>query len=124
MNSIDLLKQLQHNNQKPNKSLGQNFLTDDNILRKTVAAAGVDNNTGVLEIGAGAGALTHILSQFAKEVIAIELDKNLVVHLEGVFNGYDNVKIIQSDALKCDLNEVIAQNISSERVIIVANMPY
>ncbi len=105
------------------KSLGQNFLIDGNIINKIVDAAGIDDNTGVVEIGPGFGTLTQGLCNKAKKVVAIEIDKSLKpVHLETL--NYDNLKIIYDDFMKVDVNKLIEEEFKGLNVKLVANLPY
>lgn len=105
------------------KSLGQNFLIDGNIINKIVDAAGIDNNTGVIEIGPGFGTLTQGLCNKAKKVVAVEIDKSLKpVHLDTL--SYDNLKIIYDDFMKIDINKLIEEEFEGLKVKLVANLPY
>ena len=109
------------------KSLGQNFLIDDNIIEKIVESADVSKDDLIIEIGPGLGTLTKELLERAKKVIAIELDKRMIGILEDRFSLYDNLKIINEDVLKVDLNTIIKDEIqggSVKRAKIVANLPY
>ncbi|PKR77491.1 16S rRNA (adenine(1518)-N(6)/adenine(1519)-N(6))-dimethyltransferase [Halalkalibacillus sediminis] len=107
------------------KSLGQNFLIDVNVLEKIVSKAGVDEDSVVIEIGPGIGALTEQLAKKAKRVYAFEIDQRLEKVLEETMQPYDNVEIIFEDILKVDLEKFFKENIdASERVQIVANLPY
>lgn len=106
------------------KSLGQNFLVDETVCPQ-MAKASCDGETGVIEIGPGAGVLTCELAKAAKRVVAIEVDKRLETVLEKTLSNAENVKIIYADALKIDLNEVIRENFSDcKRVAVCANLPY
>lgn len=106
------------------KSLGQNFLIDSSVAPK-MAEHTCDKNTGVIEIGPGAGVLTHELSLRAKRVVAIELDEKLKPVLNKTLAGCKNVKIVFSDVLKTDLKKVIKENLSDcEEVCVCANLPY
>jgi 16S rRNA (adenine1518-N6/adenine1519-N6)-dimethyltransferase len=104
------------------KQLGQNFLTDANILRKIVAAAEVSSSDLALEIGAGVGALTTALSEQAGRVLAVETDHSLAPLLEEVLAGRDNVKIVFGDILKMNPRDLLAGNCLQPKV--VANLPY
>jgi len=122
--SASLVREMKKVGIKPNKALGQNFIIDDNILTKTILASEINKKSGVLEIGPGLGALTHRLSQHALKVVSIELDGKLANHLGNSVLGYGNIKIIHADALKCDLNKIIAENFEGAKVFVVANLPY
>lgn len=104
----------------PKKGLGQNFLSDPNILEKIVETAEVTQNTTVLEIGPGLGSLTRYLAARAKKVVAVELDEHLIPVLRYVLEPWDNVTIIHGDIL--DLN--MADIMKSESYQVVANIPY
>ncbi len=106
------------------KSLGQNFLTDADILEQIVSAAEIDDNTCVLEIGPGAGALTCRLAACAHKVVAVEIDTGLIPLLRENTAEFDNVKIINCDILKIDLKRLIAEECEGKNVKVVANLPY
>lgn len=107
------------------KSLGQNFLIDQNILTKIVASAGLDSSKGALEIGPGIGALTERLAQQAKTVTAIEIDRRLIPILEEVLEPYPHVHVEQADVLKVDLKDLFARRFHDvDSVSVVANLPY
>lgn len=84
---------------RPKKSLGQNFLADQKVVRDLLRAAEVDKEDVVLEVGAGTGAVTRELTQKAGKVIAVEIDKKLIPSLEENLRGFKNVEIINSDIL-------------------------
>lgn len=110
-----------------NKSLGQNFLINDEVIEKTVSSAEITNEDLVIEIGPGLGTLTSKLIQNAKKVIAIELDNRMIKILEERFSLYSNFEIINNDVLKVNLQELIEKekienNIKNVKV--VANLPY
>ncbi len=112
------------------KSLGQNFLINQNVIDRIVEVANVDENDIVLEIGPGIGALTKSLLKNAKHVIAIEIDKRFISILEDNFSDYDNFTLINEDVLKLDLDQVINDVIKSlgnnekYNIKVVANLPY
>ncbi|AJY74915.1 16S rRNA (adenine(1518)-N(6)/adenine(1519)-N(6))-dimethyltransferase RsmA [Paenibacillus beijingensis] len=107
------------------KSLGQNFLIDSNILRKIVAAAGLDKSKGALEIGPGIGALTQHLAEEAAVVTAVEIDERLIPILGEVLSDYDNVEIVHGDVLGLDLHELFRRRYADVTgVSVVANLPY
>ena len=103
------------------KQFGQNFLTDANLLDAIVRDGGVGADTTVLEIGAGAGALTRALSAQAKKVVALEIDKSLQPVLAETLAGCENVEVVFRDFMKADLPALEAE-LGSYRV--VANLPY
>ena len=88
------------------KSLGQNFLIDGNIIENIIDGAGVTEQDTVLEIGPGIGSMTEVLSEKAKNVIAVEIDKNLIPILEKTLEHRDNIEIIHEDILKLDLTKM------------------
>ena len=106
----------------PKKSLGQNFLVDENALRKVVAAAEIQPEDIVLEIGAGLGSLTRYLAVEAKQVIAVEIDRSLIMPMEQVLAPFENVTVLQGDMLEMNPAEIIPDSAASYKV--VANIPY
>lgn len=107
------------------KSLGQNFLTEPNILRKIVETAEIDQDTNVIEVGPGIGALTEQLAQHAAEVLAFEIDDRLIPVLQDTLQDYSNIEIVHQDVLKADLKKTVAQHFKQERPLkVVANLPY
>jgi len=107
------------------KSLGQNFLTDQDILRKIIQASDLDNNKGALEIGPGLGALTQHLAETAGSVVAIEIDRRLMQILQNTMVNYSNLKIIHGDILKMSLSEIFQAYFAGyKQVSVVANLPY
>ena len=103
------------------KSLGQNFLTEPQILQHMVDVAGVDKDTNAIEIGPGIGALTEFLAINAKEVLAFEIDQRLLPVLADTLSDYDNVTIKHQDILEADLNATMAAFPPAERTVVVAN---
>jgi len=112
---------LKQNGLKANKSLGQNFLINENIIEEIIEKANVNKEDVIIEIGPGLGSLTAKLLENAKKVIAIELDPNMVRLLENRFSLYDNFELIENDVLKVNLKEIINQY---ESIKVVANLPY
>lgn len=107
------------------KSFGQNFLTDTNILQKIVDTAEIDKNINVIEIGPGIGALTEFLAENAAEVMAFEIDERLVPILEDTLRDHDNIKVINEDVLKADLQTRVKEFKNPNLPIkVVANLPY
>lgn len=113
-------------------SLGQNFLVDRNIIEKIIDAAELTENTLVIEIGPGMGALTQVAAEKAGKVIAVEIDRHLIPVLGEVVGHLDNVEIINQDILKTDINELIdseKKNFATsdheiDKVVILGNLPY
>ena len=89
------------------KRLGQNFLIDDHVIRKILAAADISKKDTVVEIGPGIGTLTQYLAEAAGRVIAVEIDENLLPVLGDTLSEYDNVTVVNQDILKCDIRELI-----------------
>ncbi len=105
---------------RPDKNLGQNFLTDPAILEKIVRIAGVTGKDTVLEIGAGLGHLTAQLANSARAVTAVELDRRFIPILEELLASYQNISLIQGDILQLDPASLIQEN----GYLVVANIPY
>lgn len=106
-----------------NKSLGQNFLINEEIITNTIKNAEISKNDLVIEIGPGLGTLTNEIAKEAGRVICVELDKRMVKILEERFLLFDNVKIVNDDILKIDLDKIIEEN-KIGKTKIVANLPY
>ena len=114
-------------NIKANKSLGQNFLIDNNVVEKIVDGSNVSKDDLVIEIGPGLGTLTKVLLEKANKVICIELDKKMINILLDRFKLYNNFELLHNDILKVDLNSIIKkkkQNSNIKNVKVVANLPY
>lgn len=106
------------------KSLGQNFLIDGNILNTIAEKSGISKDMAVLEIGPGAGVLTRELAVRSKKTVAVEIDKALVPILNDTLSDLDNVKVINEDILKLDLNELFETEFKDMPIAVVANLPY
>ncbi len=109
------------------KSLGQNFLVDENVLAKIVQTAELNKNDLVIEIGPGLGVLTRELSKKCRQVIAIEKDKKLAGLLEKELAQniqYPNIEIINSDILKINLEELLKKYSSDKKYKLISNIPY
>lgn len=107
------------------KSLGQNFLTEPNILRKIVETAGIDENTNVIEVGPGIGALTEQLARNAAQVLAFEIDDRLLPVLQDTLAPYPNVTVVHQDVLEADLVKTTGEVFTQDLPIkVVANLPY
>jgi len=105
---------------RPKKSLGQNFLIDQNIINKIIKIGNINKNKTILEIGSGSGNLTKaILSMKPKKVIAVEKDKKLSFFLKEKFKDFNNLKIINSDILK-----IIEEKKTDQNIIVFGNLPY
>ncbi|MBM7623926.1 16S rRNA (adenine(1518)-N(6)/adenine(1519)-N(6))-dimethyltransferase RsmA [Sporohalobacter salinus] len=116
-------KILKQNGIQLKKSLGQNFLVDQNIIDKIVASANLTSDDHVIEIGPGIGSLTQRLAEEAKEVWAIELDDRFIEILDENLNSYDNINFIQADALEYNFRQLLTK-LNGESVKVVANLPY
>lgn len=105
---------------RADKKLGQNFLIDEDIVRRIVEAAELTPADKVLEVGPGIGTLTQGLAESGADVVAVELDKRLLPVLAVTLEGYDNVRIVNGDILKVD----IMQEVGAENFKVCANLPY
>ncbi len=105
---------------RPRKALGQNFLSDHNIIRKILAAAQLQATDCVLEIGPGRGALTELLAERVSRLIAVEFDRDLAALLRERFVGQRQVTIHEQDILKVDFEQLMG----GQRYKVVANLPY
>lgn len=106
------------------KSLGQNFLTDKNIIDHIIADSLIGENDLVIEIGPGIGALTAEAAQAAAKVVAIEIDQGLIPILKETLSDYDNVTVVNQDVLKTDLKALIQTHSRGGKVRIIGNLPY
>lgn len=107
-----------------NKRFGQNFLIDENIVRKIIEASEVEKEDLVLEIGSGVGTMTQVLSEYAKKVVTVEIDKKLIPVLKETLADCPNVEIIQGDILKTNIREILGEDLGKMPLKIVANLPY
>ena len=106
------------------KKFGQNFLVDSNVLENIIEKAGITNDDLVLEIGPGIGTMTQYLCESAREVVAIEIDETLIPILNYTLEDYDNVTIINDDALKTDIEKIVKKKNGGKPIKVVANLPY
>lgn len=106
------------------KMFGQNFLINEDVLDDIIRFSNINKETSVIEIGPGLGTLTEYLAKNAKKVISYEIDKDMVMILEETLNDYDNIKIINKDFLKVNLENDIKEYISSKDIKAIANVPY
>ena len=121
-NTIEILQKYGFQFQK---KFGQNFLIDEHVLDKIIRAAGVTKDDMVLEIGPGIGTLTQYLAEAAREVVAVEIDKNLIPILENdTLAEYDNVTVINEDILKVDIAALATERNGGRPIKVVANLPY
>lgn len=114
-------------NIRANKSLGQNFLINEEVVKNIVECSNIEKEDLVIEIGPGLGTLTKYLLEKAGKVICIELDTKMLQILEDRFSLYDNFELINNDVLKVDLKNIIEKEKTQgkiKQVKIVANLPY
>ena len=120
-NTIEVLQKYKFNFQK---KFGQNFLIDTHVLDKIIRESGVTKDDCVIEIGPGIGTMTQYLCESAREVVAIEIDKNLIPILQDTLSAYDNVTVINEDVLKVDIKKLAEEKNGGKPVKVVANLPY
>ena len=106
------------------KKFGQNFLIDTHVLERIIDEAGITPDDFVLEIGPGIGTMTQYLAESAGQVIAVEIDTNLLPILADTLKDYSNVKVINQDILKVDINELVKEYNNGRPIKVVANLPY
>ena len=94
-------------NIRANKSLGQNFLINNEVVENIVNSSELKKEDMVIEVGPGLGTLTKYLLEKARKVLCIELDTKMIKILNDRFSGYDNFEVINADVLKVNLNEII-----------------
>lgn len=120
-NTIGVLQKYKFNIQK---KYGQNFLIDTHVLDRIIDAAGITKKDYVLEIGPGIGTMTQYLCEAAREVTAVEIDKNLIPILEDTLQEYSNIDILNEDILKVDIASLAQQKNQGHPIKVVANLPY
>ena len=120
-NTIAILQKYNFNFQK---KFGQNFLINTNILEDIIEAAQITKEDFVLEIGPGIGTMTQYLCESAREVVAVEIDKNLIPILQDTLSVYDNVEVINDDILKVDIKTLAEERNGGRPIKVVANLPY
>ena len=106
------------------KRFGQNFLIDTHVLEKIISAAEITENDFVLEIGPGIGTMTQYLADAAREVVAVEIDKNLIPILKDTLKEWDNVTVLNEDILKVDIRRLAMDKNGGRPIKVVANLPY
>ena len=119
--TIEILQKYNFNFQK---KFGQNFLIDPRVLDKIIDAAEITEDDMVLEIGPGIGTMTQYLAEHAREVVAVEIDKNLIPILEDTLSAYENVTVINEDILKVDIRKLADERNHGNSIKVVANLPY
>ena len=120
-NTIEILQKYHFNFQK---KYGQNFLIDTTVLERIIDAAHITDQDMVLEIGPGIGTMTQYLAERAGQVVAVEIDKNLIPILQDTLSAYDNVTVINENILKVDVEGLAKQYNEGRPVKVVANLPY
>ena len=120
-NTIEIIQKYEFAFQK---KFGQNFLIDTRVLDKIINAAGLTKEDMVLEIGPGIGTMTQYLAEAAREVVAVEIDNNLIPILRETLKDYENVTIINNDILKVDIKELAESHNGNRPIKVVANLPY
>ena len=120
-NTIEVLQKYNFNFQK---KFGENFLIDTHVLEKIIEESGITKDDFVLEIGPGIGTMTQYLCENAREVAAVEIDKNLIPILADTLSAYDNVEVINDDILKVDINKLAEEKNGGKPIKVVANLPY
>lgn len=106
------------------KALGQNFIINPSVCPKMAENCLCDENTGVIEIGAGIGVLTAELAKRAKKVVCVELDTRLLPILDETLSDFDNIEIVNADVMKVDLHALIKEKFEDMDVVVCANLPY
>ena len=122
MSDINLKDIIQGTNFRFNKALGQNFISDTNLLDAIVTDSGIEKDDTVVEIGTGGGTLTRSIAKVAKKVFSFEVDRNLEPVLALSLQGLDNVEVVFRDVLKMKDEEI--EEIVQGEFKVVANLPY
>lgn len=120
-NTIEVLQKYHFNFQK---KFGQNFLINTSILEEIIDAAEITREDFVLEIGPGIGTMTQYLCEAAREVVAVEIDTNLIPILGDTLSAYDNVEVMNADILKVDIAKLADERNGGKPIKVVANLPY
>ena len=111
-------------NFKFSKSLGQNFLIDDNVIDRILEGARLSETDKIIEVGPGIGTLTREMGKVAENVVSIEIDKTLIPILKETLAVLDNVEVVNEDILKVDVQGLIKEKLNGGPVKLVANLPY
>ena len=106
------------------KAMGQNFLIASWVPERIALEAGIDEGTGVLEVGPGVGCLTHELAQYAGRVLAVELDERLRPVLAETLADCENAEVLFGDVLRQNLPELVKEHFPGLRPVVCANLPY
>ena len=120
-NTIEVLQKYNFNFQK---KFGQNFLIDTRVLEEIIDAAQITKDDFVLEIGPGIGTMTQYLCEAAREVVAVEIDTNLIPILKDTLSAYNNVEVFNQDILKVDIASLARERNNDRPIKVVANLPY
>ncbi|MCD7885466.1 MAG: 16S rRNA (adenine(1518)-N(6)/adenine(1519)-N(6))-dimethyltransferase RsmA [Lachnospiraceae bacterium] len=115
---------IQKNNFHFQKRYGQNFLIDPHVLEKIVTASQITPDDFVLEVGPGIGTLTQYLAEAAREVVAVEIDRDLIPILEETLGEYENVTVLNQDILKVDVAALAQEKNGGRPIKVIGNLPY
>ena len=115
---------LQQYDLRAQKKFGQNFLVDAGVLKRIVDAAELSAEDYVLEIGPGLGTMTQVLAAEAKEVCAVEIDRNLIPVLKDTLRDFPNVRILNQDILETDIETLFPDREPDRKIQVAANLPY
>ncbi|MBN2259048.1 MAG: 16S rRNA (adenine(1518)-N(6)/adenine(1519)-N(6))-dimethyltransferase RsmA [Clostridiales bacterium] len=125
LSSINRIKQIMKEHSfRFTKSLGQNFLKDDQVVDQIIEQADLTKDDVVIEVGPGIGVMTEKIAELAGKVIAVEIDKNLIPILNETLKEHDNIEIINEDILNLDLIELGKRYFPNQKPKIIANLPY
>ena len=120
-NTIEIIQKYEFMFQK---KFGQNFLIDTHVLEKIIQSANITKEDFVLEIGPGIGTMTQYLAEAAREVTAVEIDRNLIPILKDTLSGYDNVNVINEDILKGDICRLAQEKNGGRPIKVGGNLPH
>lgn len=109
---------------KFSKSLGQNFLIDDNVIDRILDGARLSKGDKIIEVGPGIGTLTREMGRVADKVVAIEIDKTLIPILKDTLDEFENIEVINQDILKVNVEDLVKEKLNGGSVKLVANLPY
>ncbi len=115
---------VEKHNFKFSKSLGQNFLIDDNVIDKILNGARLSEGDNIIEVGPGIGTLTREMGKIADKVVAIEIDKSLIPILKETLGEFDNIEVVNNDILKVNIEELVKEKFDNKPIKLVANLPY
>ena len=125
LTNLSYIKQLlSRHNFNFSKGLGQNFLVNPSVCPKIAENGNARKGFGIIEVGTGIGTLTTELAKRAEKVVAVEIDSRLLPVLDETLSGYNNIKVINDDILKVDINKLIYDEFSGMDVAVCANLPY